>query len=76
VKIYPNPSSDILIIQNTQNEKIKYSINSLQGQLISTGFIQGNTSELLNINDFESGIYLIKIQSDKYCNYFNIIILK
>lgn len=75
VKIYPNPSSDILIIQNTQNEKIKYSINSLQGQLISTGFIQGNTSELLNINEFESGIYLIKIQTANNCNYFNISII-
>lgn len=62
VLIYPNPTSDILFIQNNSNATIqKISVSDLTGKtLLET---TANFSEI-NIQTFQSGIYILNIYSD------------
>ncbi len=59
-KVYPNPARDFVNIENANNSTI--SIYNMMGQLVRK---VESTSEILQINtsDFNSGIYMIKIQN-------------
>lgn len=63
---YPNPSSDILNIENTSGKDIiDVSIYSVNGMKVK------QTSESkLSVADLQSGIYIAKIQiDDEVVNY-------
>ncbi len=55
LEIYPNPTQTSLIV-NT-DEEIEYSVYNITGYLIKSG----STSELIDINDLENGLYFIEI---------------
>lgn len=60
--VYPNPTSNILFIQNNSNARIqKISVIDLMGKtLLET---TANFSEI-NIQTFQSGIYILNISTD------------
>jgi len=62
IRIYPNPASNILYIENTESIN-KIEIINIQGQEIST--IQNINKEIIeiNISDMSKGIYFLKISS-------------
>lgn len=57
--LYPNPSSDIIRIKSYENEALKITIYSLQGQLVHQGVYQ--TDEDINVSNLSSGLYLIQV---------------
>jgi len=60
-KIYPNPSSDRITIENYDRSYFKskqYFIYSMNGKLIESG----STSGLLNITSLPAGSYVLKLQ--------------
>ena len=59
VEIYPNPSNHGNVTIKGENME-SFEILNLQGQLISTGKIETNTTQL-TINNLAKGIYLVKI---------------
>ncbi|MBN2669339.1 MAG: T9SS type A sorting domain-containing protein [Bacteroidales bacterium] len=60
ISIYPNPASDLLNINTDLNSEI--SIYSIAGQLVyRTKTV--NTSTVINLDAFNSGNYIIKIQN-------------
>lgn len=61
VKVFPNPVVDgtISISSDIQMEKIE--ILSIVGQLVYTQELEPSNSVRLNIDQLESGIYLIKV---------------
>lgn len=61
VKIYPNPSSDLIFVE--ANERIKFiTIYSLSGQLIKKTSYNSEKREVkLEIGDLQKGFYLIEI---------------
>ncbi len=65
--IYPNPSSkdlNISLSQNTDFDKFKMEVYDVLGKRVLTKTISnGNTS--INIQDWNTGVYLIKIQNGK-----------
>lgn len=62
LKVYPNPTSDILKIQNIHSLPANIEIYSLDGKLIyQTELIQSNNT--INMQFFKPGLYLIKIQN-------------
>lgn len=62
IKIYPNPASDYIYIENmAKNAKIE--IFTLDGKLQQAFNIKGNIS--LNIKNLADGLYLVKMQTDK-----------
>jgi hypothetical protein len=63
VKIFPNPTSSILNIENLSNQVINsISIYSIKGDLIQKINSFSNT---LNVSQLQSGVYFIKIEMDK-----------
>lgn len=60
LNVYPNPAKDFVNIENANNATI--SIYNMMGQLVRK---VESTSDVLQINtsDFNSGIYMIKIQN-------------
>jgi hypothetical protein len=62
IRIYPNPASDILTVENTANQNEYISIYNIQGQLILEYPIEQGKSKI-NIKGLTKGVYIIKIYS-------------
>ena len=71
--IYPNPASDYFFIQS-ENASFSYHIivSSVTGSIV---YMQNNIagSQLINCNNWASGIYIINIQSEKHTNTFRLV---
>ncbi len=61
--LIPNPTSNFLKIASHETDSITVSVYNLQGQLVKKSF-ETTTNENININDLDSGMYLIKIKND------------
>lgn len=64
--VYPNPAKDRITIESLSSVHT-YSIFDLQGKQLSKEIFNHNQNSFINIDisSFESGIYFIKISSDK-----------
>jgi hypothetical protein len=62
IKVFPNPTSDILHIEAglTGDEKADVNIYSLSGQLVKSSTISQQKS-YIRVNEVDNGVYLIKI---------------
>jgi len=60
--IFPNPARDIVNISSDSQIK-EISIYNLGGQLVHSAAVNANTATL-NLNDFNPGLYLIRITGD------------
>lgn len=56
--IYPNPTSEKLYIQNSNNEIFEYEILNIKSQILFSGKY---SNDGINIQNLNSGIYFIKI---------------
>lgn len=70
LKIYPNPTTNILNIEfsTTDIEKIKFDIFDLNGRLIKT-ISQENSNQnnqKINVEDLQTGTYILVINTGKY----------
>ncbi len=59
IKIYPNPSKDIIHITNKDNQSFKWMVYNSSGQEV----LSGNESESINMANVPSGVYMLRIQS-------------
>ncbi|KAF0129359.1 MAG: hypothetical protein FD155_2587 [Bacteroidetes bacterium] len=61
LKLYPNPTSDRLYVQNVDDFEGKdYQIVDLNGKVLQTGKI-AQSSTVINISGLPSGVYFVKI---------------
>ncbi|PLX09641.1 MAG: hypothetical protein C0596_01070 [Marinilabiliales bacterium] len=67
IEIYPNPTSDYLNINlgDMQNEAIDYKLVNQLGQIVNQGELNSSYC-VIDLNDFESGMYLLIIGNDSY----------
>ncbi len=61
VQIFPNPANDYVGINGFNNIQ-KIELINMQGQLIETILVNGNSS-LINVSGIANGIYLLKLSS-------------
>jgi len=66
-EIYPNPTKNTLNIEGISNEKTKLTLQDNLGKIILEKTItnSGFTSEIINLEQFENGVYFIKISNSK-----------
>jgi len=62
--IAPNPMNEISIIKLENYSEIQLSIFNIQGQLVRQKKYFNNQSIIINKNNFNSGIYFVKIRTD------------
>ncbi len=70
IKVYPNPVRNELYIEVPQG-KTTFEIFTLQGKRILSGNI--SEKEVINLSQFPSGMYFLKINTDKEVSYFKFI---
>lgn len=64
--LYPNPARDVVIIENKKNFKMKQvTLYNVVGQMISTDKADTQDKHKLNASGLASGIYTIRIETDK-----------
>lgn len=68
-QIYPNPTSDQLLIQNAEIASYQWELYDLQLHQIQ----KGNEQITPNLTEFAQGIYWLKIQSDESLEWHKII---
>lgn len=59
VMVYPNPTNGVLRIVSNTNSACTYEITTVAGQVLKTGTAQ--SGEAINIAEYATGIYLIKV---------------
>ncbi len=64
ISIYPNPATDNVTVSFNESVSGTVSIVDLHGNVVATKSISGNTSNISTV-DFASGVYVVKINSDK-----------
>ena len=70
--IYPNPSNGVVNISSDQ-EMSRYQLYDLQGDLLIDNILS-HKNATIDIKEFGSGLYILKIQySDKLSQYYKII---
>jgi PKD repeat protein len=66
VKIYPNPTSDILYIDLLLESKTyEVSIMDITGKILFTEDVTGTTKHQLDFTGYADGVYMIKILNDQ-----------
>ena len=74
-KVFPNPSSGFIFIEQSKNRKLNVKIFSLTGQSIKS-FLLTEKKNYLNINNVNSGIYFLQIIDDNERTETKKIIIK
>ena len=70
IKIYPNPCSQILNIENTNEEINSISIYNMQGQVIENKCKKRSESRFeFNVSDYKQGIYIIEVHGKSTFHY-------
>jgi len=62
-KIFPNPASSYVTVLNTQEDIQKIEIFNLLGQKIFSKAYQDEKQIQVNLEAFDSGLYLLKINN-------------
>lgn len=63
ISLFPNPSSDVLNIQSEYTPD-SYSIISTLGQVLKTSKVDSNSEFSVDISEFKSGLYFIKLNKN------------
>lgn len=71
-KIYPNPFSSQIIIENNKNEKYTLTIINSLGQVIRQEQLESNT-ETIDLPELKAGIYLLRINDRELIKTMKII---
>lgn len=62
IKFYPNPAQDRLTVESKETQLQSYQITDLAGRKVKSGEFEQN-QEIIHLNDFAKGMYLLEIQS-------------
>lgn len=65
IKVYPNPTSVFLTVDNPEMNAVNYTLFSITGQKMSGGILANGTT-LLDVNAYATGVYFIHLTSNKW----------
>ncbi|MGG5487854.1 T9SS type A sorting domain-containing protein [Gaetbulibacter sp. PBL-D1] len=63
VSIFPNPTTDVLILRGVKN-MIHYKITDIQGAMIKQGSIDQNNN-VMSLKDVDAGLYILQLDDEK-----------
>lgn len=59
LEVYPNPASDVLAIQSSEEGQFNYQILSVTGRILKQG--QTSNGASINVSSLEKGVYFIRV---------------
>lgn len=69
VKIYPNPFTDILRVQNNSRYNADFELTDLNGSIVRQFKLEATESKNLNTGKLARGIYILKIEKNNATYY-------
>ncbi len=63
--VFPNPTADFLNIDFNENEAADYKIFDYSGRMMANGNLEANSKNVINLNQFEAGNYVLVIESEE-----------
>lgn len=69
VELYPNPSRNLLVLKSNEISNASIKIYNLLGEQMAVYRFKASNKIILNVDDYASGIYLIKI-ADRIVKHF------
>lgn len=73
IDVFPNPAHQILNIQITNDKSFYLEVLDLQGKMIKSDHIK-TRAKVLEIDDLQSGVYLLKFQNPQGTFFHKIVI--
>jgi hypothetical protein len=64
VSVFPNPITDRVVITNSEELELTYSVSDYTGKVFKQGEFSTGV-ESLDVNELQSGLYLLKVNSTK-----------
>ncbi|MCK5820880.1 MAG: T9SS type A sorting domain-containing protein [Bacteroidales bacterium] len=74
IKIYPNPTRNLLNIEYQNNELSKIVICNFSGQILLESLVHSTSNTSINLTKLPKGLYLLKLVTSQGINYSKIII--
>jgi hypothetical protein len=65
MKIYPNPAKDALTVFIEEEGEWEIQVMDLTGRLVERVQVTGNQNQLIHLDSFQKGIYLLKLSNGK-----------
>ena len=75
-KVYPNPTQESIVIStpSLETENLRYEIATIDGKLVFSSMALSSNQQLIDLQLFKNGIYLLSIfQDNKKINSFRVI---
>jgi|SRR5512133_1208978 hypothetical protein len=77
VQMFPNPVTEGRLTIKSEESFILIQILNITGEIVfSQQYPSGSNSEVIEVNDFEKGMYLVRVGYDGKPNYTAKIIIK
>jgi hypothetical protein len=65
ISIYPNPTNGIIIIEAGTSDPVNIFIYDISGRLLLSFMNQGGTQKMIDLQNLNSGSYILKIENAK-----------
>lgn len=73
IRVYPNPASNIINIES--KNAVSYQVMNAIGQVVTEGAVKANLTTV-NISDYRTGMYFVKVVSDNGKSTIKKVIVK
>lgn len=73
LSVYPNPSSELLFIDNSNNAMMQYALVSIEGKAILNGMLQNGINKV-DVSKIPSGTYQISFEKDGAKKWVSLVI--
>lgn len=74
VKLYPNPSTDVVYIQSDLTGQLELVITDVNGRVVQAGSTINSGVNTVSLKEFETGVYFFKLSSDNAEKVFRVVI--
>lgn len=72
-RIFPNPASSYIMLENQETQELKYLVYSSSGQVVLEGKIASNSEYRIDLSNLPNGSYLLKTLSPSSSKEFKFI---
>ncbi len=74
VTVFPSPTNGSLNIQLPKNDNWTVRLNNMNGQVVSTEKINSSNRLVLNLQNFNSGLYIVQAMNDNGKVYTEVVV--
>jgi len=71
--VYPNPTKDVLNINNKENETLTISLVNIQGVEVLNSSVRANSTQTISTTDLAKGVYFLNLRTSNTSNTQRVI---